>query len=97
MTELEELIFLKDFADRYHMGIKKARATMKKMPHHESPLFVTKSACKAWEETETITPKEMDSKTAKAYAQAARRSQIASRPKEKGKFLVPRERPEISA
>lgn len=92
MAEMEELIFLKDFAARYHMGIKKARMTMKSMPHHESPLFVTVSACKAWEETELITPATPATKT---FWEQEKRKRRAAAAKPAGKFLVPRERPEV--
>lgn len=87
MNELEELIFLPEFAKRYRMGVKKARAMMKSMPHHERPLFVTKSALIAWESAQTVEPM---TKATEIY-QRKRRLEIQMK---SGKHIVPRERPE---
>ena len=82
---MEELLFLEDIQSRYRVGVKRAREIMRQMPHHERPMFVTVSACAAWERNEMICP---GSKTGKAYRAAKK----PARPT--GKFLVPRERPE---
>ncbi len=92
MADMEELIFLRDFAARYHMGIKKARKTMKSMPHHESPLFVTASACRAWEATEMVIPATTASVQ---FAREEHRKHARKAAPQNGKHLVPRERPNV--
>lgn len=87
---LEELLFLKDFMKRYHMGEKLARRTMHSMPHHDKPLFVTASACAAWERMELQMPA---TPATKEYIRDERRTRAKAAAANKGKFLVPRERP----
>ena len=96
MDEMEELVFLKDIQARYHVGVKKARAMMKSMPHHESPLWVTVSALKAWESNETVYPATETTRIYQAQERRRRASAKASAGSTGSKFIVPRERPETA-
>lgn len=66
---MERLITVKDMKERYGCSLPTARKYLRQIiPHMESPLAVTETAFREWEENRTVYPKELRRKqTIKKY------------------------------